>query len=201
MRPERVPPACMLVRPAKTIITSLPNVSWFFWMPLPRPSPAPTITVMEIITHAMPNIVSIVRRLCAQSVDSVSRSKSWNDMPVGPQGLLLQDDLLLLVQAFEDFGLHAIRNAQLDTEFFLAVVGLGIGNLDRSFAFLVVNQRGFGNHQDVFLFFQQDLRVGAHVGFQLAAGIGNRYAHFERRDVVFLFAERRNLGDLAGEFL
>jgi hypothetical protein len=28
----------------------------------------------------MPNIVSMVRRLWAQSVASVSRSKSWNDM-------------------------------------------------------------------------------------------------------------------------
>src|SRR6202008_3681164 len=133
-------------------------------MPLPSPSPAPTITVMEIIPQAMPNIVSIVRRLCAQSVASVSRSRSRNDMAAGLQRPLLQDDLLLLVQAFEDFRLHAIRNAELDAKLFLAVVRLGIGDLDRSFALLVVNQRGLGNHQNVFLFFEQDLRVGAHIG-------------------------------------
>ena len=49
-------------------------------MPLPSPSPAATITVMEMMPQAMPNIVSMVRRLCAQRVASVSRSKSWNDM-------------------------------------------------------------------------------------------------------------------------
>jgi len=32
--------------------------------------------VMEMIPQAMPNIVSSVRRLCAQSVATVSRNKS-----------------------------------------------------------------------------------------------------------------------------
>src|SRR6266436_3269306 len=116
-------------------------------MPLPSPSPAATITVIELMPHAMPNIVSIVRRLWAHKVASVSRSKSWNDMALRGYLQLLQDDLLFLGKAEEDFG------------------------------------------------------IGAHVGLELAAGIGNRDAHLEGRDVVLLLAERRNLGDLAGEFL
>jgi len=58
-----------------------------------RPSP-----VMEMMPQAMPNIVSMVRRLCAHSVASVSRSKSWNDMALRPWIELLQNDLLLLVR-------------------------------------------------------------------------------------------------------
>src|SRR6266702_1807534 len=100
-------------------------------MPLPSPSPAATITVIEMMPHAMPNIVSIVRRLCAHSVASVSRSKSWNDIALRNYPQLLQDDLLFLVEAVENFRLHAV--------FLLAVVGLGVGNLDGSFSLFVVN--------------------------------------------------------------
>src|SRR5467141_2876786 len=148
-------------------------------MPLPRPSPAATITVIEMMPQAMPNIVSMVRRLWAQSVASVSRSRSWNDMALRRSIQLLQDDLLLLVETVEDFRFHAVGNAQLDTELFLAVFGLGVGNLHGGFALFVVNQRGFRNYQDVFLFLEQNFGVGAHVGLELAARIGNRDTHFE----------------------
>src|SRR5712692_10016703 len=200
-RPERIPPACMLVRPANTIITSLPKVSWFFCMPAPRPSPAATITVMEMMPQAMPNMVSSVRRLWAQSVASVSLNKSWKDMALRLKSRLLQDDLLFFVETFEDLGLHAVRNAKLHAEFFLSLVGFGIGNLDGCFAFLVIDQGGFRYHQDVFLFLEKDLGVGAHVGLQLSAGVGNGDADFKRRDVVLFLAERGNLGDFAGKFL
>src|SRR6266851_6383319 len=153
-------------------------------MPLPSPSPAATITVMEMIPQAMPNIVSIVRRLCAQRVASVSRSKSWNDMALRPWIELLQDDLLLLAETFEDLRLHAVRNAQFHAKFLLAVVRLGVGSLDGGFPLFVVNQRGFRNHQDVFLFFEHDLGIRAHVGFQFAPRIRNRDAHFKCRYVV-----------------
>jgi hypothetical protein len=53
--------------------------------------------VMEIIPHAMPNMVSIVLRLCAHSVLSVSFSKSRNDKAGRLYSSLLQDYLLLLV--------------------------------------------------------------------------------------------------------
>src|SRR5713101_4273470 len=146
-------------------------------MPLPSPSPAATITVIEMMPHAMPNIVSIVRRLWAHKVASVSRSKSWNDMALRGYRQLLQHDLLFLVEAVEDFRLHAVRNAQLHAEFLLAVVGLGVRDLDGSSSLFVVNQRGFRNHQHVLLFLEEDFGIGAHVGFEFAAGIGNRDAH------------------------
>src|SRR6266481_5874100 len=90
-------------------------------MPLPSPSPAATITVMEMMPQAMPNIVSMVRRLWAQSVASVSRSKSWNDMALRLSVRLLQNHFLLLVEAFENLRLHAVGNAQLHAKFFLVV--------------------------------------------------------------------------------
>src|SRR6267378_2522033 len=157
-------------------------------MPLPSPSPAATITVMEMIPQAMPNIVSIVRRLWAHSVASVSRSKSWNDMALRGQIELLQNDLLLLAETFEDLRLHAIRDAELHAKFFLAVIGLGVRDLNGALSFFVVNQRGFRDHQNVFLLFEEDFSIGAHVGFQLAPRIRNRDAHFESGDVVLFFA-------------
>src|SRR6266700_6027935 len=195
-----MPPACMLVRPAKTIITSLPKVSWFFWMPSPRPSPAATIIVMEMMPQAMPNIVSNVRRLCAQRVASVSRNRSVKFMAFRRPNLL-QNDLLFFVESFEDFGLHAVRDAQFDAEFFLPVFSLGVWDFHRSLAVLVVNQSSFRNHEHVFLFLEKNFGVGAHVGFEFAAGIGDRDAHFKCGHVVFFFAERRNFCDLARKFL
>src|SRR5882762_1564516 len=156
---------------------------------------------MEMMPQAMPNIVSMVRRLWAQRVASVSLSRSWNDMALRRSIQLLQNDLLFLVEAVKNFRFYAVRNAELHAELFLAVFGLGIGDLDGSLALFVVNQRSFRNHQNVFLFLQENLGVGAHIGLELAARIGNRDAHFEGGDVVLFLAERRNLSDLAGEFL
>src|SRR5258707_4966480 len=134
-------------------------------MPLPRPSPAATITVMEMMPQAMPNIVSMVRRLWAQSVASVSRSRSWNDMVLRPSIQLLENDFLLFFDAFEYFCFDAVGDAELDAEFFLAVVGLGIGDFNAALSLFVVDQRRLRNHQHVFLFFDKNFGVGAHIGF------------------------------------
>src|SRR5260221_12003178 len=115
-RPARAPPACMLVRPEKMIITSLPKVCWFFWIPSPKPSPAATITVIEMMPQAMPNMVSNVRRFCAQRVASVSRKRSLKDT-----GLLLENHLLFFVETGEDFGLHAVEDAEFDVQLLFAV--------------------------------------------------------------------------------
>ena len=47
------------------------------------------------------------------------------------------------------------------------------------------------------VFVQHDLRIGCHVGLQFAAGIVDAYAHFKGGYVIFLYAERSNLGYLA----
>src|ERR1700675_2580894 len=163
-RPDRTPPACMLVRPEKTIITSLPKCSCCFCMPRPRPSPAATIRVMEIMPQAMPNMVSKVRRLCANSVAMVSLSRSRNVISAS----LLQDHLLLLVESRGNLRLLTIGDSELHRNLFLSVVRLRFGNFHRGLAVLVINQRRFRHHQHVLFFFQHDFRVGAHVGFQFA---------------------------------
>src|SRR5215467_13748043 len=157
MRPARAPPACMLVRPENTIITSLPKVSWFFWIPSPSPSPAATITVMEMIPQAMPNMVSSVRRFCAHSVTSVSRSKSRKDTvssSAGRGSSLLENDLLLLVQSRENFRLHSVGDSQFHVDFLFSVLALGVRDLHLRVPVLVINHRGFRRHQDALLFFQ-----------------------------------------------
>src|SRR5215472_18201991 len=115
-------------------------------MPSPSPSPAATMMVMEMIPQAMPNIVSIVRRLCAHSVASVSRNRSVKFMALRPARRLLQNHLLLFVESFEDFRLHAVRDSQLNAEFFLAILALGVRDFYRSLAVLVINHRRFRNH-------------------------------------------------------
>ena len=47
------------------------------------------------------------------------------------------------------------------------------------------------------MFFQDDFRVGGHFGLQFAARILDRYADFERGDVILLHTHRRDLCDLA----
>ena len=110
-------PACKYVLPEKTIITSLPKFSCCFWMPRPRPSPAAIISVMEMMPHAMPNMVSKVRRLWASSVAIVSLSRSRNVIGAS----LLQDHLLLFVQAGGNFRLYAIRDAKFHRHFLAPV--------------------------------------------------------------------------------
>src|SRR5215472_2042650 len=103
-------------------------------MPSPRPSPAATMMVMEMMPQAIPNMVSSVRRLCAQSVATVSRNRSAKFMARDEK--LLENDLLFFVKAFENFGLYTIRDTQLDAQFLLAVFPFGVGNLDGGFAVL-----------------------------------------------------------------
>ena len=86
-RPAR-PPACMLVRPSKKIIKSLPKVSCCLCWPTRKPSPAATIRVMEMMPQAIPNMVRKVRSLCAHKVRRVSRRRSVKTI-VGPLAIAL----------------------------------------------------------------------------------------------------------------
>ena len=72
------------MRPAKTIITSLPKFSATFAWPTRRPSPAATISVMDTIPQAMPNIVRSVRSLWANSVRMTSRIRSEKTIVPAP---------------------------------------------------------------------------------------------------------------------
>src|SRR3990172_1532985 len=195
-RPARKPPACRLVRPAKTIITSLLNAEATLAWPTRRPSPAATISVIDTIPHAMPNIVSSVRSLCAKRVRSVSRKRSLQTMVC-----LLEDDLVAFLHALDQLGLDAVRDPELHRHLALAPVGLRVGHLERRLALLVVQERGLRHRQDAFLLLEDHLGVRGHVRLELAAGIQDRDAHLEGGHVVLLDAERGDLGDLALERL
>src|SRR5260370_32799164 len=156
-------------------------------MPTPSPSPAATITVMEMMPQAMPNMVSSVRRLCAQSVASVSFNRSRKDMAFVSQSLpqLLQDDLLLFVEALQNFSFYAVGDAQLHGDFPPSLIGFGVGSLDSGVALFVVDERRFRDHQHVFLFFQHDLGIRAHVGLPIPTGIAVRNPPFKPTHVSF----------------
>ena len=51
------------------------------------------------------------------------------------------------------------------------------------------------------MLFQNDFRVGRHLGFQLAAGVVNGDSHLKSRHIVFLHAHRRDPRDLTLEGL
>jgi len=75
----------------------------------------------------------------------------------------------------------------------------GVGNLDGGVAVFVVEDGLFGDGEDVFVFVEEDLGVGGHVGFELAAGVIDGDANLEGGDVVFFDAEGSDFGDLAEE--
>src|SRR4051812_42809760 len=118
-----------------------------------------------------------------------------------PLYLLLQDDLIALLEAFQDFRLGAVRDADLDGSLLLAAVSLRVHDLDGSFLVFVVDDGAFGDHQDVLVLFEDDLRVRRHGSLEFAGGVVDGDTHFERGDVVFLHAHGRDLGDLAVEGL
>src|SRR5229473_5083911 len=122
-------------------------------MPSPRPSPAATMIVMEMMPQAMPNMVRRVRRFCAQSVTSVSRRRSRKDTG---RLRLLQNDFLLFCQTRKNFSFDAVGDTELNANFLFAVGAFGVGNFDLSVAVLVVNHGGFRGHDDVLLFFEKN---------------------------------------------
>src|SRR5215467_1445935 len=97
---------------------------------------------MEMMPQAIPNIVSSVRRFCAQSVTKVSRSRSRKDTVRS----LLQNHLLLFVEAGQNLSLYAVGNSQLDVDLPLAVWSLRVGNFDLCLAVFVVNHCRFRRH-------------------------------------------------------
>src|SRR5579862_7988201 len=112
---------------------------------------------------------------------------------------LLQYDLIAFFQPAQYFGLRAVRDSDVDGHFIFAVFTLRVGNLHGCLLVFVVDDRAFRNLQNVLVFFQDNFRVGSHLGFQLAARVLDRDAYFERCDVILLHAHRRNLRHLAFE--
>ena len=70
---------------------------------------------------------------------------------------------------------------------------MAVWNLHRRILLVVVDHRVFRHRQHALVLVQQNLRVGRHVGLQLAARIVDRHANLECRHVVFFHSHRRNL--------
>ena len=110
---------------------------------------------------------------------------------------MLKDDGVAGFEAGKNFGFGAVGDAGFDVDFAAAVLFFGIGDFDGGVAVFVVEDGLFGDGEDVFVFFEEDLGVGGHVGFELAAGVVDGDANFEGGDVVFFDAEGGDLGDFA----
>ena len=110
-------------------------------------------------------------------------------------------DLVVFLQAAEDFGFGAVGDAGGDGSLAAALFGFGIVDIHGSFLVFVVNDGRFRHRQHVFVLLQQDFGVSGHHRFQLATGIINGDAHLEGGDVIFLRAHGSDLGDMAVEAL
>src|SRR6266446_1081691 len=82
----------------------------------------------------------------------------------GP-GPLLQHYLIAFFEPTEELGLGAVRDSYVNRNLLLAVFRAGIGHFDRRLLVLVVDNRAFGDLEHTLVFFQNDLRVGGHLGF------------------------------------
>src|SRR5215475_66566 len=114
---------------------------------------------------------------------------------------LLKNDLLFLAQPFEHLGPRAVADADLNR---LAFAAFGLArrrNFDRGLALIVVNHGAFGDEQRALVFFQDYLGVGGHVRAQQIARVVDGDFDLEGHYVVLIHAERRNLRDLAVEYL
>src|SRR5271167_3274868 len=163
----------MLVRPAKTIITSLAKLSATLCWPTRSPSPAATIRVMEMIPQAMPNIVRKVRSLCDHNVRSVSSSKSRKVIES------LQYDFISLFQSLYQFRFDTVRDPQLGHDLVPALVSFGIRNLKGRVAVFIVDHRRLRNDEYVVFLLLDDLSVGAHVSLEFTRGVLNGNPHLK----------------------
>ena len=125
----------------------------------------------------------------AEALDSLALRRS----------LLLKDDGVAGFEAGENLGFGAVGDAGLDVDLAAAILLLGVGDFDGGVAVLVVEDGLFGDGEDLFVLFEEDLGVGGHVGFELAAGVVDGDANLEGGDVVLFDAEWGDLGYLALE--
>ena len=87
---------------------------------------------------------------------------------------LLQNDFFAFFQPAQEFSFGAVRDSDVDRHFAFTFLAFGIRHLDRRFLILVVENRALRDLKDRFVFFQNDLCVGRHIGFQFATRIVDR---------------------------
>ena len=112
---------------------------------------------------------------------------------------MLKNDGVAWVEAGDDFGFGAVRDAGLDIDLSAAVLLFGVGDFDGGVAIFVIEDGLLGNGENVFVLLEEDLGVRGHVGFEFAAWIVDGDADFEGGDVIFFDAEWGDFCDLALE--
>ena len=93
----------------------------------------------------------------------------------------------------------AVGDAGLDIDFAAAILCFGVRDFYGGVAVFVIEDRLFGDGEDVLVLFEEDLGVCGHIGFELTAGVVDGDANLKGRDVVFFDAQGSDLGDLAEE--
>jgi hypothetical protein len=160
---------------------------------------ARTLKVIGISLWATWLDVATVKKFYVRSVGR----RGFSGAVTGQSGyqLLLQDDGVAGVEAGEDLGFCAVGDAGLDGDLATTGLLLGVGDLDSGIAIVVVHDGLLRDSKDVFVFVEEDLGVGGHIGFEFAAGVVDGDAYLEGGDVVLFDAKRGDLGDLAEEGL
>ena len=114
---------------------------------------------------------------------------------------MLKNDGVAGVEAGEQLGFGAVRDAGLDADLTATAFLLRVGDFDGGVAVLVVEDGLLGDGEDVLVLLENDLRVGCHVGLELAARVVDRDADLEGGHVVLFDAERSDFGNGAAEDL
>src|SRR6266404_3601345 len=166
------------MRPPQKLIWSSPHSFICCFCPWRNPSPTDPNKSSDSMPQAIPNIVSTLRSLWDHRSLNVcvrlSRICEWIRKRSSRQ-----DYFVACLQPGKQLRLGSVGDAELHGDLTFAIFGLGVGDLNGSSAVLSVLHGGLRDQQDAFLLFVDDLGVGAHVGLELAAGIGDRDAHLE----------------------
>src|SRR5262245_28653231 len=147
--------------------------------------------ITDTTPHRIPNMVRKLRSLLALRLETTcwktSNMSAW------------QHDLVAGLQSAEHLYPRAVSHAKLDAHPAPPVAGAWIDDVDEGIPLLVVADRRLGHDERLGQLLEDDFRVGGHVGAQLFAWVLDRDLDLERRDVLLLHADRRDLCHLPVE--
>lgn len=113
--------------------------------------------------------------------------------------LLLKDDGIARIDAREDLGFGTVGDAGFDGNLAAAVLLFRVWNFDRGVLAVVIENSLFRYGENIFVLVEDDLRVGGHIGFELAAGVIDGDTNLEGGDIILFNAEWGDLRDLTLE--
>src|SRR5262245_53610219 len=173
-RPARSPPACIAVRPPKTIATFLPSSSSTCWLPRRKPSPVAARMTTETTPHKMPNIVRKLRSLLARrfertwwKISRMVRGRLCRSPPRRERRRRVQlpgkNHFVAGLEAAHDLDACPVADAHLDRHAAAAVARARVEDVHRRVALCVVDHGRFGHEQRVGKLLEDDLGVRSHV--------------------------------------